>query len=197
MNTDATIYEFILFLLFCAGILVMLIGACIIVSPAWVIRTSKTLNTWVSTESFFNRLEQQRHSESFFYRHHILFGCLLIVGAGYIFYTFMFSVELANYSLPVFASQSANEWFTSSLVFMNILFSALIFIIGMIIVIRPSLLKHFEEISNHWFVVDDSLKRLDLQLRTPDTIFIRYPRLVGFLIVIGSCYILFNLFPIL
>ena len=175
----------------------LLIGLCIMLIPERMIRLSLKLNQWISTENFFNRLDEQRHGERFFYRHHVIFGIFLVIAAVYIFYAFMFSFDPAKVSISLFSSHSTNQWLLQSLIFINLSFSILIFIIGVIVVIRPSLLKSFETVMNRWIVVDESLKRLDVQMKLPDTIFSRRPRLMGFLIVIGSIYILINLSSIL
>ena len=109
----------------------------------------------------------------------------------------MFSFDPEKFSLSLFASRAANQWLLQSLVFINLVFSVLIFLIGVIVVIRPSLLKSIEAAANRWIVVDQSLKKLDVQMKMPDTMFTRRPRLMGFLIVIGSIYILINLSTVL
>ena len=175
----------------------LLIGVCILLIPDRVVRISLKLNQWVSTENFFNKLDEQRHGERFFYRHHIIFGILLLIASAYVFYSFMFSFDPAKFSFSIFTSPDANQWLLQSLVFINLSFSVLIFLIGVIVVVRPSLLKSFEAVMNRWVVVDKSLKKLDVQMKVPDTMFTRRPRLMGLLIVIGSIYILINLSSVL
>lgn len=169
------------------------VGLCFLLLPAQMIRLSLKLNQWISTEKFFNKLEEQRHGERFLYRHHVIFGMFLITAAAYIFYSFMFSFNPEKFSISIFTSTSANQWLIQSLVFINLLLSFLIFLIGIIVTIRPSVLKGFETVMNRWIIVDDSLKKLDVQMKVPDTMFTRRPRLMGLLIVIGSIYILINL----
>jgi hypothetical protein len=72
-----------------------------------------------------------------------------------------------------------------------------VFLFGLIIVLRPSLLKRLEAVLNRWFVTEESIRKLDLQLPTPDSVFGRRPRMMGIIIVAGSLYILMNLWSML
>ena len=197
MHQTVTFYHFLLALLYWSSVVMLLIGLCIMLFPKRMVRLSLKLNHWISTEKFFNRLDEKRHGERFFYRHHVIFGIFLVTAAVYVFYAFMFSFDPEKFSLSLFASRAANQWLLQSLVFINLVFSVLIFLIGVIVVIRPSLLKSFEAAANRWIVVDQSLKKLDVQMKMPDTMFTRRPRFMGFLIVIGSIYILINLSSVL
>ena len=193
MNQAVTFYELLVTVLFWSGVLVLLAGLGIMIVPDLMIGLSQRLNVWISTERLFNRLDQQSFSERFFYKYHIIFGIFLVAAAVYIFYTFMFSFDPGKYSLSIFSSVAANDWLTHSLVFVNLLFSFLIFLIGIIVLIRPSLLKKFEAAMNRWIIADETLKKLDVQMKVPDSMFNKRPRLMGLIIVIGSIYILINL----
>lgn len=188
---------FIINLLFWAALVILCLGLCMVIAPRQLMRLGQKLNRWISTDEFFRKLDTPRYGERFFYRHHILFGSFIILGGGYTFYRFMFDFNAGGYALPVFASNSANQWLTTSLAFMNILFSILVFVVGVIIILRPSLLKRFEAGLNRWFVTEDSVKKLDLQLGTPDSLFSRRPRVTGLIIMAGSLYILVNLWSML
>ena len=197
MGGGSSLNEFLILVVFWFAAVILVIGLCMVLIPAYVIRLGQRLNKWVSTDDFFGRLDTPRYGERFFYRHHIFFGLFIIVAGSYILYTFMFVFDADKYALPVFTSRSTNEWLTDSLVFMNILFSVLILIIGVVITLRPSLLKNIESGLNRWLVTDQSIKKLDMQLQTPDTMFSRRPRTAGFIIMICSIYILFNLWPMM
>ena len=196
MNNGITLSEFIIRLSFMAGILMFVIGCCMMMAPELILRTGQRLNRWVSTEQFFNQLDAPKSSERFFYRYHILSGGLLAAASAYIFITFSFGFR-RGYVLKVVSSATINEWLTASLVFLCLGFSVLTFFIGLVIMIRPSLLKRLETWSNRWFAVDHSLKRLDVQLKAPDQAFSRRPRLMGFLVTAGSLYILLQLWAMM
>lgn len=165
-------------------------------SPDLIIKAGRRLNRWVSTDQFFSNLDRPQGSERLFYRYHIFSGALLTLASLYIFITFMFGDD-RGYVLKIFVSVAANEWLTASIVFLCRAFSVIIFFIGLVIMFRPSLLKHLEGWGNKWFTVDSSLKRLDVQLKAPDRVFGQRPRLAGLLVTIGSLYILIQLWGML
>jgi hypothetical protein len=191
-------YDFLIHLSFAAGILMLVAGLCMILAPHLVIRAGQQLNRWVSTDVFFKKLDTLKHTESWLYRYHLLFGALLVTASAYTFYIFMFAFDSSSgYLLQVFRSPHANEWLTASIVFICMLFSIVSFVIGAVILLRPSLLKRLEHWSNRWFMVDNSLQSLDIQHRTPDQAFIRRPRLTGIFVVAGGLYILSSLWSMM
>lgn len=175
----------------------LLIGLFILVSPDLFIRTGNKLNRWVSTEAFFNKLDAPKNTERFFYRHHVSCGLLFVFGAMYIFYTFAFAFDASKQTISFFSSDVINDWLISSLVFLNIIFSVVIFVVGLFVMLRPSALKNIETIANHWFAIDESIKGLDVQLGMPDKIFLKRPRLLGFIIMAASAYICMNLWAMM
>lgn len=195
MNTHSLLFQFLTTFFFWGGIIMLLIGLVMTVSPNLVIRAGEVLNRWVSTDEVFHSLDTARSSERWFYRFHRLFGSLLTLGAGYVLYSFTVAFDPAEVSkrILLFRSRSATEWLLNSLSFINIGFSVLAIGIGTVIFFRPSLLKGLERRANRWYGVDDSLKKLDMQLKAPDTLFRKRPRLLGLLIVAGSLYIVLSL----
>jgi hypothetical protein len=196
MNTGITFSELLIHISFSAGVVMLIIGCCMLVSPDLIIKAGRRLNRWVSTDQFFSNLDRPQGSEKFFYRYHIISGVLLALASLYIFVTFVWGID-RGYVLKIFASATANEWLTASIIFLCRAFSAVIFFIGLVIMFRPSLLKHLESWGNKWFAVDSSLKRLDVQLKAPDRVFGQQPRLMGLLVTIGSLYILIQLWGML
>ncbi|MBI2994814.1 MAG: hypothetical protein HYY48_11675 [Gammaproteobacteria bacterium] len=194
-GTHSLLFQFLTTVFFWGGMIVLVIGAAMTVAPKLVIRLGEVLNRWVSTDEAFHSLDAPRSSERWFYRHHRVCGGLLILGAAYVLYTFAFAFDPAKLSrrIVLFHSQSATEWLLNSLSFINIAFSVLAMAIGSVTFLRPSLLKGLEQRANRWYGVDDSLKRLDVQLKAPDAWFRKRPRLLGLLIVAGSLYIVLSL----
>jgi hypothetical protein len=160
-----------------------------------VARAGKALNRWIPTDALFRRLDSSTLTERAFYRHHRLSGILLVLGAGFVMYQFALGI---NYSAlfgraMIMDSHAAAAWLAGALGFIAVVFSAVAFCIGVVVFFRPSLLKRLEQRANTWFAADDSLKRLDEQVAAPDRLFVRNPRLVGLLVVLGSLYVMFSL----
>jgi hypothetical protein len=188
-------FDFLIFLFFWAGIATFVLGFLIAVSPSLVMRVGEVLNRWVSTERVFQDLDSPHPSERLFYRHHRIFGCLLALGGAYVLYVFgsagLDASRLGN--LMLFGSRTVAQWLLDSLTAMNRVFGIVAIALGIAVFIRPSVLKVLENSTNRWFAVDESVKRLDVQLTAPDRLFARRPRIVGILIMLASAYIVLNL----
>jgi hypothetical protein len=188
--------EFLTFLFFWAGVVAFAIGLLIVISPPLVMRASEVLNRWVSTERVFRDLDSPRPTERLFYRHHRIFGSLLTLGGAYVLYVFgtaELDASKLSSNLMFFGSRTAAQWLLDSLTALNRVFAVLAVALGIAVFFRPSVLKTLESSTNRWFVVDDSLKRLDVRVEGPDRWFARRPRLLGVLIMLASLYIVFNL----
>ena len=193
MSIETQFITYLINVAFYAGILLSVMGVLIIVVPDLVIRAGRRMNIWISTDFIFNKLDSVSRTEGFIYRHHKTFGLFFIAGAVFIFYSFMFGFDVQYTKITVFDSHSANEWLLHSVVLMNIIFSVAILIVGVVVTIRPSLLKHIEQYANHWFTVDQGLKKFDRELNAPENLFISHPRTLGVLVLAGGLYISINL----
>lgn len=195
MNADLGVVAFTGKVFFWVGIVTFCIGTLILVSPALVMRVAGKMNRWVPTDAWFRRLDSPKVTERLFYRHHRIFGALLVIGTGYVIYQFVWGIDYAAVfgRAEIMGSHAAAAWLAATLGFIAIVFSVVVFGIGVVVFFRPSILKRLERRANTWFAADQSLKRLDEQVSTPDRIFIRIPRLVGLLVILGSLYVIVSL----
>jgi len=194
--SDSFWFEFLTFLFFWAGIAAFAIGLLIVISPPVVMRAGQVLNRWVSTERIFHDLDSPRPTERLFYRHHRIFGSLLVLGGAYVLYVFGtigLDASKLGTNLMFFGSRTAAQWLLDSLTAVNRIFAVVAIALGIAVFYRPSVLKALENSTNRWFIVDDSLKRLDVQMAAPDRLFAHRPRLVGIIIMLASLYVVFNL----
>lgn len=189
-------FEFLSFLFFWGGVIAFVVGLLIVISPPLVTRIGQVLNRWISTEGVFRDLDSPRPTERLFYRHHRIFGVLLVAGGAYVLYVFgtagLDASRLAG-SLSIFGSRTAAQWLLDSLTALNRVFAVIAIALGVAVFFRPSVLKTLETSTNRWFVVDDSLKRLDAQMGGPDALFARSPRILGVIIMVASLYVVLNL----
>lgn len=196
MNTQSLWFEFVTFIFFWGGVVAAILGLLLLAVPAAVLRAGAVLNRWVSTERVFRKLDSPRSSERMFYRHHRVFGLLLVLGALYLLYSFGVRLDPAELAgkLILFRSRAASEWLFQSLAAVNVIFGSVALVMGTAVFFRPSALKSIEAATNRWFRVDDSFKRLDAQVQGPDLWAARRPRLLGALIVAGGVYVAFSLY---
>lgn len=167
-------------------------GLWLLVSPAGFAARLAPMNRWFSLRRILKPLEVPRATERLLYRHHKILGTFLVLGSTYTLYwqTFHFS-RLPVRSLLL----SVQPWLRDALVESTALFlffgNLCAFGIGIIVLLRPSLLKGLEESANRWI----STRRMPRALEQPradldDILLVRHPRLTGVFVVLGSLYIL-------
>lgn len=195
MATHSLWFEVMTFFFYWAGVLAIVAGLLMVVAPALVMRAGGVMNRWISTDRVFDDLDSPRPSERAFYRHHRIFGCLIVLGAAFILWTFAFGFDIESTArrLVVFGSRSASAWLLQSLAALNVLFGVAALAIGVTVFFRPSALKRIEAAANRWFAVDRSLKRLDVQVGEADRVFARRPRLAGLVIMAAGLYVVLSL----
>jgi hypothetical protein len=179
--------------LFWLGVLIVMLGVSMIVIPKKIHSIAEKLNYWVSTENFFSEADKPRFVERYVYRNHLPIGLLIILGAAYCLYVFFIAKDFNELlsSLPIIASNNIlSEWLYQSLFYFIACANVLCLIIGLIIFIRPSLLKRLENYSNHWVNHDNMFKKLDSTRSIPEHVLPGNMRLFGFIVMLGGIYII-------
>ena len=191
MGTMNIYHVWLLHALFWLGAIVSLFGLFLVIMPSRIAAINLRVNKWISTDRFFHNLDQPRYNESLFYKRHRLWGILILLGTAYILYMFQFRTNVDDLarSLPIVADFHANSWIYQSLVIFLTGVNAVILVLSLIIIIRPSLLKRVETFFNQWVQTGQSLNQLDRQYQIPDNILPGNVRLFGFLVLAGGIYI--------
>jgi hypothetical protein len=180
--------------LFWIGALMFLFGVILLLAPGLILGLSRPLNRWIDTDPLFRKLDDQQHFERFFYRHHLLMGVLITTGALYCLHFFVFVLNRAEVfrQLPVISSAPVSEWIYGALALFLLVANLVALMVGIIVIVRPSLLKGVEAWANRWIASDRVLKRLDTRTDLADRVIPRRPRLFAVLVIIGSLYIVSN-----
>ena len=180
----------LLWTLFGGGLLAVLVGIWLLISPASFMDFSRIANRWVSTREATQWLEAPRPIERFFYRHHRTFGILLTLGATFALYYLMFEYDAARVvaSLALPWQGPTVEIVADALLSFLVAGNILVVGVGLIVLIRPSLLKKVEASSNRWISTRRLFKNLDNQSDLPDRFAVRQPRLLGALLIVGALY---------
>jgi uncharacterized protein YjeT (DUF2065 family) len=192
------LYTWTLNVLFFIGIVLLPVGAGFIFFPDKIFKLANRLNHWVVTDSFFNKLNQPRYKEYHFYRHHRIFGMIIIIVSIVCLYmlTIYAGVENVKGSLIKLAESEFEKWLFVILYYVLISATMLVIIFGTIMFKRPSVLKTFEGWSNHWVDTDSPLKMLDTRKDLPDRILPGNPRIFGIFVILGAIYIIWSTFPL-
>ncbi len=172
------------------SVLAVAAGLWLLMGPGSFSSFSGLANRWVSTRSADRWLETPHYIERFFYRHHKIFGILLIVGAAFAIYqlTLMYGRAETLAALAIPAQHPAAEAFASSIIVFLLAGNLVVFFIGAAVLGRPSLLRGVEATSNRWISTRKAYTVLDSTVDAPDRLAERHPRLLGMLIVGGGLY---------
>ena len=192
MNSTGYLWGWLIASLFWLGALVVIIGFTFLCVPGWVLTVGNKLNRWISTQVFFDSLDQPRYQERWIYRHHRLSGVIIIAVVSYVLYTFFVNIGIDESVRRIIslANTEFSRWLYEELFYIFLGASVIALIIGLIIFIRPSLLKAIESRSNHWFSVDKKLDILDKNI--PMDALPGNPRLFGLAVILGGIYIMIS-----
>lgn len=184
--------EILLITLFNIGAICLVVGLFLSVAPRRFLDATARLNRWISTEAAFASLDRSRPTDRFFYRRHLWVGALLVFGGVYILYVFWVWYDRARLvsALPVIYNAAASAWIYDSLVILLRGTGVVGFLAGMVVTLRPSLLKALETRANRWVATEQWTKPLDRQKELPPHWFPGRARWFGVAVSVGSIYIM-------
>lgn len=185
----------ILFIVIGSGIGLML-GLGLIFSPLLTLKINEKINTRISMREKTKAIEKPIKSEPIFYKHSKISGTILVIGSLFVLYT----VETFNaYSLiphlPKSISAPAWEWIIQSAEIFLFISCVFILIFGLIVFIRPSMVKNFEQVANHWISTRKGFSKMSTDIDLTNKLVNTYPRIFGSFITIFSLVVLFLLLP--
>lgn len=172
----------------------LIIGLWLLMQPAGALRFIQSMNKWYSARRPMKPLEIPRFQENVFYRQHKIWGILLLAGAAYSLYYFIFDYNQAELvrDFSRYANKHIADWLLEVMSIFLVAGNVFVIVIGLIILIRPGLLKTFEAWCNRWISTRKVYKFLDIEHNGADSMLSRYPKALGALIILGSLYVLVN-----
>ncbi|MDH2919169.1 MAG: hypothetical protein PXX73_08250 [Sideroxydans sp.] len=187
-----------IFLLIFAG-LGLLLGALLVFKPQLFVPLNQLANRWVSLRYISRLFDQTFSIERWFYRHHRVMGIAVMLGASYFLYYFFVTYDKAQVLLHL----SRN----SSVILLDTLLDAMLlaakiggglaWLAGLIILLRPSLLRGIEKKSNRWVSMRRATKVFDVPRVGLDEWVMRHARSMGYMLLLSSLYLLFTMFRLL
>jgi hypothetical protein len=174
-----------------AGIVV---GALLLLRPQSLQRVGQFLNRWVSTRHLDQSLERTVNLDPWFYRHRRTSGALTLMGAVYILYFFTVKLDRANaiaglsrhFNWPALAAGGVLD----ALVLSAMLGALFAIFVALFLLVRPSLLREFEQGANQWVSLRRALKPVEMPRKGVDEYIFRHSRPAGILLVLGGLYTL-------
>ncbi len=186
------IVDWIISSLFVFGVFLVPLGLSFLLMPEKTLQLGEKLNAWVQTDHFFDFLNKPRYQERFVYRYHHVFGILVMLFAFLCVYLMYFNTDVPALleRLSQVMKTEFGKWLIVSMYYILLAANIAAFIMGLILLIRPSVLKTLGDKANLWVETDDKLKILDNTRDLPKSFFPGNPRIFGILILIGAIYII-------
>lgn len=178
--------------------LALFVGVMLLARPAALFTLNQYLSRWVDTQATFRALDEPRHLERFFYRHHRILGLLIVLGAGSVLLRWALSYDRGEVMAllgPRWVARGM-DWIPLALEAVLVGLHVLILGVGALIFIRPSLLKGVERAANHWQQAPGAA-RLDSVVADLDSTVEGAPRVSGLLLVLSASWCLLALAPVI
>jgi hypothetical protein len=169
-------------------------GALLLWRPQRLRAVSAVLDRWITTRHLDQSLERSISLDPWFYRYRRSSGALTLLGACYILYFFTVGIDRAgaihvlslSYKLPdVLAGVLLDAGVLIAL--LGALFAG---VISLFLLVRPSLLREFEQGANRWVSLRRALKPAEIPRTGVDEYVFQHGRRAGILLVLGSLYAL-------
>ncbi|HKJ76700.1 MAG TPA: hypothetical protein VKA64_05810 [Gammaproteobacteria bacterium] len=188
----ATLGQIVLAAVGFIGAAALLLGVTLLLRPGLVWRFCAVLDRWWSGDALVQWLNTPRAVERLLYRYHRPFGALLILGSTYTLYAqaFRFRPEEASTALASAVPGPLVEPFVDAMALALFFGNLFAFAVGVVVSLRPSLLKGLEGWSNRWLTLDSLLRALDRPYWEVDRIIHRHPRASGATLVLAGLYLL-------
>lgn len=176
-----------------AGLLLAaVVGLVLLVRPGALFRLNDRLSRPVAVRGL-DWLQASITVERWCYRHHRLFGSLLASAAAWVLWRW--SAIHGDAALRAF-SRPELDWIVAALEGLLVGLHAVILLLGLVIMLRPSLLRRTESAANRWYELPGAAA-LDAVVARPDARVRQRPRLTGLLLVLAAGGCLVALAPVL
>ncbi|MCW8901619.1 MAG: hypothetical protein OQK75_03480 [Gammaproteobacteria bacterium] len=172
----------------------MLYGFWLIISPKSALTLNQKINKSFSMREATRPLEKPITVERWFYRYAKVAGLLLMVGSVYLFYLLYWQLDF-NYlakSLPGLTTLMW-EWLLQAFQIFFTIMSAVVFLMGFLVLVRPSQLKPLEEKANFWISTRQKMQFMSDNMGQADKLLAQFPRQFGAIILVAGAIVLLNM----
>lgn len=179
--------------LFWLGALLFLVGLSLVLLPVRIMGTAKAMDRWISTRHLLNAINTPHYQESIIYRHHRISGAVIALLALIAVYMFAFftSRDVILSGIETIADSAFAGFLLTDAYYLLLGLNVLALVIGIVVFVRPSLLKRVEAWGNRWVDTDSKLEALNRVHEIPESILPGRPRWFGVFVVLGSLYIMY------
>ena len=172
----------------------LVVGSLLIRNPHRLRKIGDILNRWISTRHLDQTLDRSIDIDPWFYRHHRASAGLILLASLYIVYAFTVALDRAN------AIAGLSRYFLlppgliggllDALALSALLGALFAVFVSLFLLMRPSMLRDFEQGANRWVSLRRGLKPLEIRREGLDEYAFKFNRQAGILLVLGSLYTL-------
>ena len=174
----------------------LLLGLGLIFAPSTTLKLNEKINTRISLRKKTRAIETPIKSEPFFYKYSKISGLLLILGSTFVLYTLVtFNEQTLIPYLPKSISAPAWSWLLQAGHIFFLITATFILFFGLVVFIRPSQIKRFEQAANHWISTRQHFANMSKDINFTNKLVNTYPRGFGVFIALFSIIVLFLLLP--
>lgn len=194
-SIDTILWQSLVVFLLIGALLGILLGSLLVFRPQLVQPVNRAANRWISMRHLNLLFDRGISIEHWFYRHHRLAGMVAVLGAAYILVSFglLFDKAGAVQRLAYLVPSRLLEGLLDALVLGALTGAAVALVAGLFLWLRPGLLRDTEAWTNRWVSSRRSTKVLDVPRDQVDRFVMRHARRMGWLLLLGSLYLLFVL----
>lgn len=179
-----------LLLVWLGSIASILLGLAMLVVPDAAARGNRWLSRWVDTYRFGVALDRPHTTERFLYRHHRVVGAAIAVGAIYVLNFFLFSNKARKMAESVSSDRfGVIDGVISVFVVGNVLAAA----IGVVMALKPSLLRELEQSANRWVSTDSLQNFFNKTNHVLDDILLQYGKFSAVFFIAAGGFIFFRI----
>jgi len=197
--TDIILWQTLAIFLLVGALIGTMIGLTLIFRPHLLERINRLANRWISMRHITRWLDRSISIERWFYQYHTMAGVVVAAGAAYIFiyFGFFFDKPYVLRHLGSMVQPVLLDWLLDVMVLSLLTGAAVALIAGLFLWLRPSLLRGMETEANRWVSSRHATKAMDVPREGIDRFVAHHARQSGWLLLLGSIYLLFAMFRVL
>ena len=177
-----------------AGLVGIAAGIVLIIRPDWLAQFGGRANRWISTRNLDRGLDRTVWLDKWFYQHHQVSGMLMLAGACWII-VFLVSAVDRSRMLAMFArigdmSPTLTAGLLDGFVLLALAGSVFAALVSLFLLLRPSLLRDFEQGVNRWVSTRRAMYPLEVTRLEFDRYVLRHYRQFGMFLLFGGLTLL-------
>jgi hypothetical protein len=165
------------------GVVGMVLSTLLLLAPRLLKRVGETLNRSIDVDKKISRLvDRSVPTAVFFYRHNIISGVCLILGAVFVLLFLFLRLDVDRLMSVFFLNDKfkvAYEILVTTIALLGKVAGAVGLVIGVILACRPATMQQIERRMDTWFATQPMWEKLDRSHPTVDSLVYRQPMIFG------------------